>query len=35
MSVAGVNLSPVHPEVNSSEVRTEGTDGRLQEVLSF
>lgn len=28
MSVAGVSLSPAHTEVNSGEVRRQGTDGR-------
>lgn len=38
MSVAGVSLSPAPTEVNSGEVRRQGTDGRtdgcFQEVVS-
>lgn len=34
MSVAGFSLSPAHTEVNSSEVRRQGTDGRTQDIVS-
>lgn len=33
-AVAGVSLSPAHTEVNSSEVRRQGTDRRTQDIVS-
>lgn len=35
MSVAGISLSPAHTEVNSSEVRRQGMDGRMLPVGSL